>query len=368
MGNEGVTELIAEEKDYTVIGIVRYAGAFIAWMIGSGFASGQETLQFFSSYGLKSYWAILLNLIGTLFLGVVFVETGFQNREVETFNHFVYFCGEKVGKLYSNLIAVIVFLLMSVLISGAGATLQEYYGLNHFVGSLLIALMVLGAYLIGFEKLVSVISKVGPVVILFILTVGVITVINDMHAFPAVAEQEAQLYPLQTSLHWSISSVLYLSLNFLSGGAYFTQLGISAEREKDVKYGIIVGAIALMMSIATINTAFLLNAEGVAGRSIPILYLAKKISHRLGGAFSVVLLLGIFSSCSSMMWTVCSRIHFSRKRSERVAAALICAGALLIGMLPFGKLISVFFPMVGYIGIVLLARVIYKTWPQRAKK
>lgn len=69
-------------QEYTARGIAKYAGAFIAWMIGSGFASGQETLQFFTSYGLASYTAIGLNFIGTLFFGVVFVETGYRNREL----------------------------------------------------------------------------------------------------------------------------------------------------------------------------------------------------------------------------------------------------------------------------------------------
>lgn len=35
--------------------VIKFAGAFIAWVIGSGFATGQEILQFFSSYGYLSY-------------------------------------------------------------------------------------------------------------------------------------------------------------------------------------------------------------------------------------------------------------------------------------------------------------------------
>ena len=31
-------------QEYTARGIAKYAGAFIAWMIGSGFASGQDPL------------------------------------------------------------------------------------------------------------------------------------------------------------------------------------------------------------------------------------------------------------------------------------------------------------------------------------
>lgn len=45
-------------KDFAVI---KYTGAFVAWVIGSGFATGQEALQFFSSYGYLSYGVLLIN-------------------------------------------------------------------------------------------------------------------------------------------------------------------------------------------------------------------------------------------------------------------------------------------------------------------
>lgn len=35
--------------------VLKFSGAFIAWVIGSGFATGQEVLQFFTSYGYRSY-------------------------------------------------------------------------------------------------------------------------------------------------------------------------------------------------------------------------------------------------------------------------------------------------------------------------
>ena len=355
-------------QEYTARGIAKYAGAFIAWMIGSGFASGQETLQFFTSYGLASYTAIGLNFIGTLFFGVVFVETGYRNRELSPFNHFLYFCGNRAGRFYSGLIAVIVFLLMAVLISGAGATLQEYYGLNHLAGSLLMAAAVLAAYLSGFERLIFVISKVGPAVIAFTLAVGVITAVRDWGDLSMASSQAAVLSPLRTSPHWGISSLLYLSLNFLSGGAYFTQLGVSAEREKDVTYGMIVGIVVLMAAIAIVYTAFLLNAQPLAELPIPILYLAEKISHPLGTAFSIILILGIFSSCSSMMWTVCSRSSFSEKRTQQFFAAGVAAGAFFIGLLPFTKLISVFYPLVGYAGILLLLMVVRKVLREKDER
>ena len=173
------------------------------------------------------------------------------------------------------------------------------------------AAAVLAAYLSGFERLIFVISKVGPAVIAFTLAVGVITAVRDWGDLSMASSQAAVLSPLRTSPHWGISSLLYLSLNFLSGGAYFTQLGVSAEREKDVTYGMIVGIVVLMAAIAIVNTAFLLNAQPMAELSIPILYLAEKISHPLGAAFSIILIVWIFASCSALRWTVCSRCSFS---------------------------------------------------------
>lgn len=49
--------------------VAKYAGGFIAWVIGSGFATGQEVLRFFTSYGALSYGVVLVNLIGFLFIG-----------------------------------------------------------------------------------------------------------------------------------------------------------------------------------------------------------------------------------------------------------------------------------------------------------
>ena len=57
------------QSESSVRAVVKYAGAFVAWVIGAGFATGQEILQFFSSYGRLSYAAILLTLAFFVALG-----------------------------------------------------------------------------------------------------------------------------------------------------------------------------------------------------------------------------------------------------------------------------------------------------------
>lgn len=340
--------------------VAKYAGGFIAWVIGSGFATGQEVLRFFTSYGSLSYGVVLVNLIGFLYIGQLILTTGYEKKAVENFNPYIHFCGRKLGTFYSWLIPITIVLIMPVLISGAGATLHQYYGISTVVGSALMSLMVLAAYLIGFEHLVRVVSAIGPVIIIFSLMVGSATVIRDFSSFGEISTYEPILSQSQSSPHWVLSAVLYLSLTFLSGSTYYTALGQSAADRREAKYGAIVGALALIAAITIMNSAILLNGENTALLSIPMLYLAKEISYLLGAVFSVVLILGMFSSCSAMMWTVCSRFNRGGKRGNRIFAVLIAVLTFTLGLFSFRNLVGTLYPMVGYLGLVYIGCVVWK--------
>jgi len=340
--------------------VLKFAGAFIAWLIGAGFASGQEVLQFFTSYGYLSYGVVIINFIGFLFLGQALLVCGYENKSEKSFNHFKFFCGERWGAFYSWLIPLILILIMPVLISGAGATLSEYYGVNSSIGSAVMTGLVLVTYLTGFERLIRIVSTIGPAIIIFSLLVGTITVIFDFSNFADVSNYETVLAEKHASPHWLVSSVLYLSLNFLSGSTYFTQLGISAADRREAKYGALFGAAAVVLSITIMNTAILLNAKDIIALEIPVLYLARKISWIFGAVFSIILIAGIFSSCSAMIWSICNRFTIGGKKGNRSFALLVAVFTYVLSLFSFSELVGVFYPLVGYIGLIFIGCVIYK--------
>lgn len=57
--------------------VIRIMGAYVAWVMGSGFATGQEILQFFTSYGYKSYILLGINLAGFLLIGPAILEAAY---------------------------------------------------------------------------------------------------------------------------------------------------------------------------------------------------------------------------------------------------------------------------------------------------
>ncbi|MCQ2551149.1 MAG: hypothetical protein MJ146_03005 [Clostridia bacterium] len=345
--------------------VIKVSGGFVAWVIGSGFATGQEILQFFTSYGYGSYGVVIVNLIGFLVVGPMLLGVGYAKREQNEFKHFDYYCGKKLGTFYSWATTITLIFVMAVLISGAGATLSEYYGLNHYVGAAIMAVMILIAYLLGFEKLIKILGFIGPSIICFCLLIGLITVFRDFSNIDQVPLYADNLAKSQSSPNWVISSVLYVSYNFLCGSTYYTALGASCTSKKEARAGAILGAIALILAIAVMNTAILSNAGDTASLAIPTLYLAKKISYILGAVFSIFLILGIYSSCSAMMWTVCTKFATGDKKKDRIIAFSIAIGTFILGLFSFSKLIGLFYPIIGYAGILFIGCVIYKKFEKK---
>lgn len=194
-----------------------------------------------------------------------------------------------MGRFYSWLIPVTLLMIMAVLISGAGATISEYYGINSYLGSMIMAVMVLCAYLTGFEKMVRIVSTIGPVIIAFTLMVGLTTVIRGAANLSHIRQYETVLGASRSAPNWLISSVLYISLNFLSGSTYFTALGMTARSRKEAKWGAVWGALTMILAIAIMNTAILLHSKDAASLAIPTLYLARHISNVLGAVFPLSL-------------------------------------------------------------------------------
>ncbi|WP_051021705.1 hypothetical protein [Salinicoccus carnicancri] len=48
---------------------IKIGFAYVGVVLGAGFSTGQEILQFFSNFGTMSYWAVLLSALVIMFLG-----------------------------------------------------------------------------------------------------------------------------------------------------------------------------------------------------------------------------------------------------------------------------------------------------------
>ena len=89
--------------------------------------------------------------------------------------------------------------------------------------------------------------------------------------------------------------------------------------------------------------------------------MAKKVFPVYGSIFAAVIFLGIYTTVTPLMWTICRRFaneHTLRFRLLAISLTLVCwfGGNLL----PFGELINLIYPSIGYVGLILMFCLIYR--------
>ena len=126
------------------------AGAIIAFTIGSGFATGQEIIQYYTAYGVKGLLVIL-----------------------------VFLCGKYVGTFCDYYSTLFCYMSFFVMVGGASSTLHQEYGLPAWVGGVVLTALAVITVVGGLNSMVDAIGAVGPVIVVLCIAIGVITLIRD---------------------------------------------------------------------------------------------------------------------------------------------------------------------------------------------
>ena len=115
----------------------------------------------------------------------------------------------------------------------------------------------------------------------------------------------------------------------------------------------------------TIGTLFLVLAEGsqidiVGEMSIPALAMAQELSPVFGIVYAIVLVLAIFTTAVPLMWSVSARLAKEKTVKFAVICVIIAVLGFFGGQLPFEQLINYIYPLIGYIGFIEFAFIIWR--------
>ncbi|MEG2260463.1 MAG: hypothetical protein RSA89_03605 [Raoultibacter sp.] len=358
--------------------VIKLAGALVGTLIGSGFASGQEVMQFFTSYGLAGIIGCLVAMALFGLLGAVFMSYGFRHKTADDFSAFRYFCGKYLGTFLEWFTILFCFLVGIIMISGAGATLNQYFGVPQLVGSGIMSVIVLISALAGLRRLVSILGYIGPVAILFLVLISLYALFTNFSGITGAeaaieANGENVVRGIGTSNAWFlVGAVMYVAYNILAGVPFLSQLGTQAASKKEAVFGGLFGGVLLGGCALLLNLAMLSTYAQTSQYEVPALHFATMISPAVGFVFVFVLLAMIYNTAVPMVWTVASQFVDEKTdlRRHRFLVALLTVIIFFGGQLPFGMLVNLIYPFVGYFGIAFMVVILvqYMRWHFDKKK
>ncbi|WP_309130651.1 hypothetical protein [Brevibacterium sp.] len=363
------TEVPKGEKT-SFLRVFTYAGAIIAFLIGSGFATGQEILQYYASYG---YWGVfgtgLLVLVLISYVAVEFFLVGRAQQFAKPSDVFYHYCGKHLGVFFDYFSILFVFLSFTVMIAGAGAVFEEHYGLSKYIGGVALAAAVCLTVWFGLNSLVDVIGKIGPIIVVVAIALGLFGVLRDPSGIAVGNAILPDLDVTRASSNWFLSGLSYVGFCMLWLAAFLAALGKTVKSRREATAGGLTGGVLFSLACIVVGLGLLANMERVFDAEIPMLVLAGDLGPWVATAISVMILAGIYTTAIPLLWTVSSRF-FEDKSSKfkYLTIALAVVGTIVGLLIPFSQMVNIVYVINGYVGILLLVLMIVKTVTRIARR
>lgn len=341
--------------------VVKLAGAFCAFLIGAGFATGQEILQYFTNYGIaKAVGVMVINAILGAWTSAAVMNLGNESKDVQGLECYKNLCGKYVGTILSWFIPIFMFLTLMTMMAGFGATFNQVFGAPEWVGSLLLVLVVTGVVLLGLARVIDTLGFIGPTIIVVTMVMAISILLKHEVDFGEWNTYISTQDVLLASSSWIMAGILYALWNIVMCLPFMSAMGSKANNKTEVIVGVVFGNV-----LFTFGTLFLVLAEGsqigVIGKvSVPALAMAQSLSPIFGFIYALVIAFAIFTTAVPLMWSVASRITKEKTIQFTVVCLVIAALGFFGSYLPFETLVNIVTPAVGYVGFIGLAFIIWR--------
>ncbi|MFC4322089.1 YkvI family membrane protein [Litchfieldia salsa] len=340
----------------TNISIFKIAATYIGTVVGAGFASGQEVLQFFSAYGLNGLWGVILSTLLFFFFGYTILLIGKALR-VDSYVEVVRFTNGKIlGTLIDLIITIFLFGALAAMIAGAGAIFEEQFHLSPLWGTLLMGVISLLTVITGIKGVINAISFVVPVLLFSVIFMAV----YSLYGNPVTLEDIKVSETIQgVAPNWFISALNYASYNLVIAIAVLAPMGASTKEKRTLFWGALLGGLGLGIGIIAIYFSILSNIEYVSSVEVPMIFIASRIGIVVQLIFSIVLFAEVYTTAVGNLYGFVSRMNFINQRYRIWIIVVTTIAAFFISQVGFSKMVKYLYPAVGYGGLVFFGGLIY---------
>ena len=333
-----------------VIGI---ALSFIGLLVGAGFATGQEVVQYFTSFGISGMWGILVAGLVMTLAGTVFLQLGSYFHASEHNQVFRNITHPIISRILDVAVILTLFAVGFVMLAGAGSNMQQQFGWPAWVGSLLMLVLVLITGMLDVDKVSQIIGLLTPTLIIAVLFAGTYTLLHmPDNVDAAIAASEAIESPIP---HWLISALNYNGLALILAVSMSLVIGGDNISPREAGLGGIVGGAVYAVLMAIAGFSLLMNAENVGDSDIPMLTLVDNIHPTLGVIMAIIIYLMIFNTAIGMFYALGKRLSSGKESKYRIIFIAGCLAGFAVSFAGFKALMQYVYPVLGYMGIVLVA-------------
>lgn len=342
----------------------KIGATYMGAVIGAGFATGQEIIQFFALFGVKGFWGIIIATVMFSLLGTKILLITKQIRGNSYYDFLNYYYGSKATAFVDLVLALVLLVGLGVMLSGSGALFHEHLNWPYPWGVAILVSCTVLILLGGVERLQKINLVLMPLLILFTVILSV-TVFQGNPGFSMV--QEAIPGPRVAS-NWLTASMLYVAYNMLLTVVILSSLGNSLKTKVYVTGGILggmgVGILALLAYFVCL--AFM---PKVVNYQVPMLYIASHIGPVFQRTYIFIIWIAILTTAIANAYGFAKRVEARTGWPPGLVGTFATLGVIPVAAFEFKDLVRYVYPIFGYLGvIVFLSMIVRPLWSTLIKK
>jgi uncharacterized membrane protein YkvI len=337
--------------------VLQVAFTYMGTVVGAGFATGQEILQFFTRFGYWGALTIVLSTVLFVWLGakMMLIASDISAKSYEDVNKALF--GERFGRWVSHFMIIVLFGVNAVMLAGAGSIFNENWNISYQSG-LLITLV--GCYFLvrkGMSAILTINSIVVPVMLLF-------TVIIIMDTINTPGSNRWMLLTTEYSpfAAWA-SPFLYAAFNLSMSQAVLVPLGAEVRDRKIIVAGAWVGGIGIGFMLLVGHIALSLYMPGIQQFAIPMGGIARELGQGVQLIYIFLIFSEIFTTLVADIYGLTLQLQERLKVSRTLITLAVLAVCYITSQIGFGPLLSTLYPLFGLFSLGWLALLMQKRPP-----
>ncbi|WP_025118513.1 GerAB/ArcD/ProY family transporter [Bacillus sp. H1m] len=331
----------------------KVAATYIGTVVGAGFATGREIVEFFTVNGLYGTIGICVSGFFFIWLGtkMMLLSSQIGAFSAQEFNKYLF--GDVFGNVVNTLLLLVLFGVTSVMLSGAGAVFEEQLRLPRQLGILITVIACLIISSRGLQGVFEVNTLVVPIMMIFIIGLAITTF---FHGTPSINNT----IPAESwNMKWITSPITYVALNLSLAQSVLVPLASEVKDRKAIFWGGIFGGAGLSLILLCSHLA-ILSVDQFYQYNIPMAEVIRRFNATFHFFFVLIIFGEVFTTLVGNVFGMTKQMQSITGWKNHNIIFFILLISYCFSYIGYSDLLHILYPIIGWVSIVILPIIAFK--------
>ncbi|WDV45880.1 hypothetical protein PV797_20685 [Clostridiaceae bacterium M8S5] len=343
-------------------GWIKLSCIYVGSVVGAGFASGKELMDFFSIHGYRGLIGAIISSVFFMIIGSVVLIKTYEARARSFAQLINPLLGKNLIGIFEIAVLSFLYIIYCVMLAGSGAITMQLLKCSPQMGIYLMSIAVFIVLINNVEGLAKANTLLIPILVVAIIAISIYIISSQGKMY------YSNFYGAEDmKKSWLFSSILYVSYNSIPSMVVLgATLDIIPNKKIAIKAGIMSGIILFIMSLFIIIPLMMFNND-LQGVEIPMLLVAGRLGRFAEYTYSMVLLIAMFTTAIGNAFGFVKRFAQILDLNIYVVSFIFCISAIPLSQFGFSTLVELLYPVLGYVGVILIVTIVFRDLHSRLK-